>query len=111
MTGVYAMRFISVFGLLLAMQAAAWAGEDPQVAAGRKLLADNNCNGACHKSHSPDGNPLSLYTRPNHKVKSFSQLTSQVGRCVANTNAMISPDEIGDVAAALNHDYYKFQRK
>jgi hypothetical protein len=102
------MLFLRVFVLLVAAQSSAWAGEDQLVGQGRNLLAENDCNGACHKSHSPDGNALSLYTRPNRKVKNVSQLESQVGRCIANTNAMISPNEIGAVAAALNQDFYKF---
>ncbi len=102
------MRFWRVFALLLATQAAAWAGQDAQVALGRKLLADNDCNGSCHQKRAPDGNALSLFTRPNRKVTNLAQLQRQVESCVANTNAMISPDEIGAVVAALNQDYYKF---
>jgi hypothetical protein len=102
------MRFWPNFALLLATQAVAWAGEDSQVALGRKLLAENNCNGSCHQKHATDGNALSLYTRPDRKVTSLPQLQHQVERCVANTKARISPDEIGAVVAALNQDYYKF---
>lgn len=102
------MQFWRVLALLLATQAVAWAGEDSQVALGRKLLAANNCNGSCHQKRAPDGNALSLYTRPDRKVTSLPQLHRQVERCVANTKAMISPDEISAVVAALNQDYYKF---
>ncbi|MGP0105013.1 hypothetical protein [Rhodoblastus sp.] len=102
------MLVLRVFALLLATQAVAWAGDESQVAAGRKLLAANHCNGSCHQSRAPGGNALNLYTRPNRKVQSLAQLKSQVEGCVANTNAMIAPDEIGAVVAALNADYYKF---
>jgi hypothetical protein len=102
------LLFLRVFLLLFAVQGAARAGENAQVALGRKLLAENGCNGACHRKHSPNGDALSLYTRPDRKVRSFSQLQSQVASCVANTRAAIRPDEIGAVVAALNKDFYKF---
>jgi hypothetical protein len=102
------MLVLRAFALLLAMQAAAWAGEDSQAALGRKLLADNGCNGSCHQRHAPGGVAVNIYTRPNRKVTSLAQLRRQVEGCVANANAMISPDGIGAIVAALNEDYYKF---
>ncbi|MGO9392350.1 hypothetical protein [Rhodoblastus sp.] len=94
---------------LFSTTSAAWAGEDATIALGRSLLAENDCNGACHQKHSPDGNALTLYTRPNPKVKDLAGLRKQVERCVASLNAPIAPDEIGALVAALNHDYYMFK--
>lgn len=104
------MLFLRVLALLLAAQTAAWAGDDAKVALGRKLLADIGCNGACHRRSAADGDPLSLYTRPNRKIASFSQLQSQVGHCAAGAGAAVSSDDIDAIAAALNQDFYKFQR-
>jgi hypothetical protein len=94
---------------LIATSGAAWAGEDESVALGRRLLTESDCNGACHQKHSPDGVAISLYTRPNAKVKDLPGLRRQVERCVSNLNAPIAPDEIDAVVAALNQDYYKLK--
>jgi hypothetical protein len=94
---------------LFAASGPALADEAQLIAQGRKLLAENECNGACHARKAPDGDPLKLYTRPNPKVTSFDGLKRQVTRCVAGTGAQIAPDEIDSVVAALNADYYKFK--
>jgi hypothetical protein len=98
--------------LLLALLAAsgpALAGEDDAVALGRKLMAENGCNGSCHQAKAPGGDPAKLYTRADAKVKSLDGLKRQVERCVAMVGAQIMPDETDSVVAALNHDYYKFK--
>ena len=95
--------------LVLFTTSGAWAGEDETAALGRRLLSENGCNGACHQKHSPDGNALTLYTRPDHKVKDLPGLHRQVARCVSNLNTPIAPDDIDAVVTALNHDYYKFK--
>lgn len=95
--------------LTLMTMSGAWAGEDDFVTLGRRLLSENDCNGACHQKHSPDGNALTLYTRPDRKVKDLPGLRRQVSRCVSMLNALIAPDEIEAVVAALNHDFYKFK--
>lgn len=99
----------ALFLTLIATSGAAWAGEDETVAFGRRLLAENDCNGACHQKHAPDGVALNLYTRANAKVKDLPGLHKQVERCVSMLNAPIAPDEIDAVVAALNHDFYKFK--
>jgi hypothetical protein len=98
--------------LLLAFLAASgqvYAGEADLIAQGRKLMAENDCNGSCHVRKSPDGDPTKLFTRANRKVTSLEGLKAQVTRCVAGSKAQIAPDEIDSVVAALNHDFYKFQ--
>lgn len=93
----------------IATSGSAWAGEGETVALGRRLLAENDCNGACHQKHAPDGVALNLYTRPNPKVKDLPGLRKQVERCVSSLNAPVAPDEINAIVAALNQDYYKFK--
>ena len=94
---------------LIVQSGAALASEDETIALGRKLMAENACNGACHRAKAPEGDPLRLYTRPNAKVKDLPGLRRQVERCVASVGAQIMPDEIDPVVAALNHDFYKFK--
>lgn len=94
---------------LLAASGPVLADDAQIIAQGRKLMAENNCNGACHASKAPDGDPAKLFTRANRKVTSLDGLKAQVTRCVAGAGARIAPDEINSVVAALNHDYYKFQ--
>jgi hypothetical protein len=93
----------------IAWTGVAYAGEDQALATGRRLMTENDCNGACHQKHAPNGDAASLYTRPNAKVKNLPALRKQVQRCVASVGAQIMPDEIDAVVAALNHDYYKFK--
>ena len=101
-------RHFLLFALLVA-SGPVFAGEAETVALGRKLMAENDCNGACHRARAPDGDPARLFTRANAKVKSLDGLKQQVTRCVAGSGARIAPDEIDAVVAALNQDYYKFK--
>ena len=97
---------ISLVALLLSAGAA--QAEDA-LALGRLLLAENRCNGACHQSHAEDNDPLSLYTRENRKVNDREALRRMVEKCVSSLGAMIFPEEMDAVAAALDQDYYKLK--
>lgn len=55
---------------------------------------------ACHTS--------TVYTRPNHTVKSYGGLVGRVGGCAAQLNLDLSRDQINDLAAYLNSSFYKF---
>lgn len=79
------------------------------VETGRRLLAENGCDGSCHRNHSPDDDPIDLYTRSTRKVQSRAELRRQVEFCVSQLNSMIFPEDIGSVAAALDHDHYHFE--
>lgn len=78
------------------------------VEAGRRLLAENNCNGACHRIRSEDDDPLSFYRRPGRKVQSREELHKQVELCVSRLGSMIFAEEIGSVVSALDRDHYHF---
>lgn len=80
-----------------------------EVETGRRLLAENGCDGSCHRSHAPDDDPVSLYTRATRKVQSRAELRRQVEFCVSQLNSMIFPEDIGSVVAALDHDHYHFE--
>lgn len=88
------------------------AGESvpASVVEGRRLLGENNCDGACHRGRSDDDDPLSLYRRADRKVQSREELHRQVGFCVSRLGSMIFPEEIGSVVDALDHDHYHFDR-
>ena len=99
--------------LLLAMLNSAHTraedGARARVDQGRRLLAENNCNGGCHKSHAEDNDPLTLYARPNRRVKDLAGLRAQVDRCVANLGLPVFPEESAAMVAALDFDFYKFK--
>ena len=82
---------ISLFVLLLTAGAA--QAEDA-LALGRRLLAENRCNGACHQSHAEDNDPLSLYTRENRKVNDRAALRRQVEKCAGSLGSMIFPEDV-----------------
>lgn len=76
---------------------------------GRQLLAEHNCNGNCHQSHSADNEALSLYTREDRKARDREALDRYVRLCVANVGTMVFPDEMAKMSSALNADFYKYK--
>lgn len=66
---------------------------------GQKLYTASQCN-KCHGSE--------VYTSPDRKVKSLAALEAQVRRCDSNLNTNWFDDDINDVTAYLNQQYYKF---
>ncbi len=95
--------------LLLAGSGVAWAEEDATLALGRRLLAEHQCNGACHASQSKTGDALGLYSRADRRVHDLGGLKAQARRCVAGAGATLTPAEFDALVAALNQDYYKFK--
>jgi hypothetical protein len=79
------------------------------VASGRRLLAENGCNGACHQARVGGRDPSTLYTQVTRRVNSREELRQQVDVCVSRLNAMIFPDDIEAVVSALDHDGYHFE--
>ncbi len=65
-----------------------------------KLLHDANCI-SCHDA--------SVYTRSDHKVMNFDQLSAQVRRCDANLGTGLFDEEMDQVAQYLNKAYYQFE--
>lgn len=84
----------------------ACAAGNPDPKHGQALL-EKKCV-SCHVSmYGGDGSEI--YLRPDHKVRSPAQLTSQIAACNANTGAGWFPEDEADVAAYLNQKYYKFK--
>ena len=66
-----------------------------------KALVEANCT-RCHGSE--------VYTRPDHKVKSFDGLVKQVRRCDQMIGLTWFDDDIENAATYLNQEYYKFKQ-
>ena len=81
---------------LLLMQTAVAGGD---VASGQKLFEASQCL-SCHGTD--------VFSRPDRKVKSLTDLETQVRHCDANLSKNWYDDEILDVVAYLNSTYYKF---
>lgn len=67
---------------------------------GQNLFTNSNCN-QCHGTD--------VYTRKDRKVNSIASLEAQVRRCDSNLNTNWFDDEIHDVTAYLNQQFYKFK--
>lgn len=66
-----------------------------------KELVEANCM-RCHGSE--------VYTRPDHKVKSFPALIKQVQRCDQMIGLTWFDEDIENAATYLNQEYYKFEK-
>jgi len=88
----------------VAQQPAPFAQGDPHK--GEKLVT-KDCE-SCHASKF-GGDPNAIYLRKDRRVKSASQLLSQVTMCNTQLNSGFFPDDEKDVAAYLNQRYYHFK--
>lgn len=79
---------------------------EPNIATGREIIRENDCNGACHQKVVKGADSLTLYTRTIRKVNSSEELKRQVEMCVSLLNAPIFPEDIAHVVRALDHDAY-----
>lgn len=71
-----------------------------------KTLHDQNCM-TCHAGIM-GGDANSIYTRENRRIESYDALVRQVGRCKDNLGVAWPEEEVEDVAAYLNHQFYHF---
>lgn len=74
------------------------------------LLGDAKKGEAIHKAHCTACHTSTVYTRPNHTVKSIGGLVGRVNGCAGQLNLNLSKDQINDVVKYLNDNYYKFER-
>ncbi|HHB12020.1 MAG TPA: cytochrome c [Chromatiales bacterium] len=78
--------------------------------AGRgKQLHDKHCID-CH-SGMVGGDGTLLYTRKNRRVHSYDALIKQINRCDQSLGLKWFPEDVRDVAAYLNREFYKFPVK
>ena len=101
------MRKIVAFSLMLFAISAQAAPFDKGNANHGKALVEKQCV-ACHVSMFK-GDGSGVYTRPDHKVKTASQLAARISGCNTNTGAGWFPEDEADVGAYLNKTYYKFK--
>jgi cytochrome c2 len=102
------MRLLSAGVLVLfssALSAEPFSDADPK--AGEKLFKEHNCNG-CHM-RMLGGDGTQIFTRADRKVKSPSQLLSQLHVCNAQLGSGLFPEDEQNLAAYLNQRYYKFK--
>jgi cytochrome c5 len=82
---------------------APFAAGDPHAG---KAIVDRDCV-SCHAAKFP-GDPDKMYSRKDHRVKTPSQLLSQVQACNTNLAKGYFPEEEEHIAAYLNLEFYKF---
>ena len=91
---------LGLAGLLISIAASTSAMAEGNAANGKKLFTGSKCN-QCHGTE--------VFTRKDRKVTSLAGLEAQVRRCDSNLNTNWFDDEILDVTAHLNKNYYKFK--
>ncbi len=91
---------LGLAGLLISVAASTSAMAAGNEANGKKLFTGSKCN-QCHGTE--------VFTRKDRKVTSLAKLEAQVRRCDSNLNTNWFDDEIIDVTAHLNKQYYKFK--
>lgn len=72
-----------------------------------KSLHDENCT-SCHISMM-GGDGSGIYTRSDRRIESLPSLRNQVNRCKDSLGMPWPADQIDDVVAYLNLNYYKFK--
>ena len=86
---------------LLCAPLAVPATKGPDIARGKQLH-----NQFCLACHDP-----SVYTRPNHKIRSLAALRRQVAGCRQAAGTRWSPAERADVIDYLNRTFYHFGKE
>ena len=74
---------------------------------GERLLAENGCT-ACH-AKKVGGDGSGIY-RPTGRVNSPGLLRGMVEQCNLNLNLGLFPEDVTDIAAVLNRDFYRFKQ-
>ena len=99
------MKFLCIL-LLMAGTAQAAPFESGNFEAGKKLFEQSHCN-RCH-IEMKGGDGSEIFTRPDHKVRSPSQLIKQINFCGGNAGVDLSAQDEQNLGAYLNKLYYKF---
>ena len=95
------LKTIIISALLVLVSQTAIAADT----ANGKALHNESCI-ACHTSLT-NGQPDTLYTRPDRKFNSLKGLKTQVMRCQNSVGVNWFDDQIADVVEYLNTTYYK----
>jgi cytochrome c553 len=98
---------VALFLICASLVAHADPFADGNVAAGKKLFDQNNCN-RCHMNiMGGDGN--AIFTRPDRKVNSPEQLVAQMHVCSGNVGITLSNQDEQNLGAYLNRNFYHFK--
>jgi len=92
-------RTILAFSLMLTATSAS-AALLPGDAAKGKALHAKHCT-ACHDS--------TVYTRPNHRVRSVEALIGQVNGCVNQVGLKLDRNQVNDLVKYLDESFYDFK--
>lgn len=82
--------------------------KDADLALGEKLIAEHKCS-ACHMRRV-GGDGSAIY-RPQGRINSAGALRGMVDYCSTELNLGLFPEEVTAVAAVLDRDHYRFERK
>ncbi len=74
---------------------------------GKKLFAGYDC-ASCHRAKM-GGDGSSIFSRPDHTVRTIADLIPQIKFCSGNIGAQLTAQEEQDLAAYLNQRYYKLK--
>lgn len=95
----------ALFFLLLSCAAYAAPFASGNAEEGKKLFDRNHCN-KCH-IEMMGGDGSEIFTRPDHKVRSATQLVKQINFCSGNVGIHLSAQDEQNLGAYLNQRYYK----
>lgn len=82
--------------------------KDADLALGEKLIAEHKCS-ACH-TRRVGGDGSAIY-RPQGRINTAGALRGMVDYCSTELNLGLFPEEVTAVAAVLDRDHYRFERK
>ena len=103
----FAIALVLCAPLLAAAQGAPLF-KDTDLALGEKLIAEHKCT-ACH-IRRVGGDGSAIY-RPQGRINSAGALRGMVDYCSTELNLGLFPEEVTAVAAVLDRDHYRFERK
>lgn len=93
-------RTVTIGVLLLAATAPAQAEMLLGDAEHGRVTYEANCQG-CHNS--------SVFTRPDHRVRSVEGLVKQVGICNTQLQRKLSDSDLNDIVKYLDDSFYRFK--
>lgn len=82
--------------------------KDADLPLGEKLIRESGCD-ACH-IRRVGGDGSKIY-RPAGRINSASALSGMVQYCSTELNLSLFPEEVNAIAAVLDRDHYRFERK
>ena len=103
------MRMHLILSMPLALALSGGALAAPDVAEGKKLVAEKKCE-ICHNNRTL-GDAKAIYLRKDRKVTSMDKLKAQVAVCNSQLNLGLFPEDEEHIVAFLDDTYYRFTRK